>query len=49
MLNMGLKEDLDFILAETPVQKQTLLFSATMPREVMRISKTIWSTQKLLK
>lgn len=38
MLNMGFKDDLDTILAETPEEKQTLLFSATMPKEVMRIS-----------
>lgn len=40
MLNMGFKEDLDFILAETPSTKQTLLFSATMSREVLRMTKT---------
>lgn len=34
MLNMGFKEELDAILAETPAVKQTLLFSATMPREI---------------
>jgi ATP-dependent RNA helicase DeaD len=39
MLNMGFKDDLDTILAETPEEKQTLLFSATMPKEVMRITK----------
>ena len=39
MLNMGFKDDLDTILAETPSEKQTLLFSATMPKEVMRITK----------
>ena len=39
MLNMGFKDDLDTILKETPKEKQTLLFSATMPKEVMRISK----------
>ena len=39
MLNMGFKDDLDIILAETPEKKQTLLFSATMPKEVMKISK----------
>ena len=48
MLNMGFKEDLDFILAETPVQKQTLLFSATMPREVMRISKNYMVNPKTI-
>ena len=48
MLNMGFKEDLDFILAETPAQKQTLLFSATMPREVMRISKNYMVSPKTI-
>ncbi|MBN1414795.1 MAG: DEAD/DEAH box helicase [Bacteroidales bacterium] len=40
MLNMGFKDDLDAILSETPKEKQTLLFSATMPSEVARIAKT---------
>ncbi|MBO6518155.1 MAG: DEAD/DEAH box helicase [Bacteroidia bacterium] len=39
MLNMGFKDDLDFILSNTPSERQTLLFSATMPREVSRIAK----------
>lgn len=39
MLNMGFKEDLDKVLEVTPVDKQTLLFSATFPREVERIAK----------
>lgn len=39
MLNMGFKEDLDFILKETPRQKSTWLFSATMPNEVEKIAK----------
>ncbi len=38
MLNMGFKDDLDFILSHTPEVRQTLLFSATMSREVLRIS-----------
>lgn len=38
MLNMGFKEDLDSILAQTPVDKYTLLFSATMPEEVEEIA-----------
>lgn len=40
MLNMGFKEDLDSILETTPAEKQTLLFSATMPKDVMRIAET---------
>ena len=39
MLTMGFKEELDAILDQTPDTKQTLLFSATMSREVERISK----------
>ena len=38
MLNMGFKDDLDFILSHTPDERQTLLFSATMSKEVLRIS-----------
>ena len=38
MLNMGFKEELDAILAAAPAQRQTLLFSATMPAEVSKIA-----------
>lgn len=40
MLNRGFREDLDTILETTPPDKQTLLFSATMPDHVARISRT---------
>ena len=43
MLNMGFKEDLDTILNQTPEEKNTWLFSATMPDEVLRISKNYMS------
>ena len=39
MLNMGFKEDLDIILAETPKEKRTFLFSATMPGEIAAIAR----------
>ena len=39
MLNMGFKEDLDIILAETPEEKQTLLFSATMSSEIIALTR----------
>lgn len=38
MLNMGFKEELDSILETTPAAKRTLLFSATMSRDVERIA-----------
>ena len=39
MLSMGFKDDLDAILETSPAEKQTLLFSATMPQEIVSISK----------
>ena len=39
MLNMGFKEELDKVLEATPETKQTLLFSATFPREVEAIAR----------
>ena len=38
MLNMGFRDELDGILEKTSEAKRTLLFSATMPREVARIA-----------
>ncbi len=38
MLNMGFRDELDGILAETPETKRTGLFSATMPKEIRDIS-----------
>ncbi|MEZ5105503.1 MAG: DEAD/DEAH box helicase [Draconibacterium sp.] len=38
MLSMGFKDDLDAILENSPEEKQTLLFSATMPNEIVAIS-----------
>ncbi|MCE3259996.1 MAG: box helicase domain protein, partial [Bacteroidetes bacterium] len=46
MLNMGFKDDLDIILRETPDQKNTWLFSATMPKEVERIARTYMENPK---
>ena len=39
MLNMGFKDELDKVLEATPDTKQTLLFSATFPREVEAIAR----------
>ncbi len=39
MLSMGFRDDLESILSGTPANRQTLLFSATMPDEVRRITK----------
>src|SRR5580698_6553765 len=39
MLNMGFKDDIEFILQNTPKREATWLFSATMPPEIRRVSK----------
>lgn len=39
MLNMGFQEDIEKILQQTPEERRTMLFSATMPTEIARIAK----------
>nr|WP_237212611.1 DEAD/DEAH box helicase [Ruegeria lacuscaerulensis] len=38
MLDLGFREDLEFILDETPTERQTLLFSATVPRAIANLA-----------
>ncbi|WP_226689630.1 DEAD/DEAH box helicase [Ruegeria arenilitoris] len=38
MLDLGFREDLEFILDETPTDRQTLLFSATVPRAIATLA-----------
>lgn len=40
MLNMGFKDELDAILAQAPEQRRSLLFSATLPKEVEEIARS---------
>jgi len=40
MLNMGFKDDIDEILAGVPAERNTLLFSATMSKDIERIART---------
>ncbi len=37
MLNMGFREDIETVLKAVPEERQTVLFSATMPKEIMDI------------
>lgn len=41
MLDMGFKDDLDTIVAATPQNRQTLLFSATYPQSIAAMSATV--------
>jgi ATP-dependent RNA helicase DeaD len=38
MLDMGFIDDIEFIIRHVPKNRQTLLFSATMPKEIVRLS-----------
>ncbi|MBE6033688.1 MAG: DEAD/DEAH box helicase [Clostridiales bacterium] len=38
MLNMGFREDIDTIFCEMPKERQTMLFSATMPNGILEIA-----------
>ncbi len=44
MLNMGFREDIEFILGNTPNRNSIWLFSATMPSEVKQVSKRFMTT-----
>jgi ATP-dependent RNA helicase DDX21 len=39
MLNMGFQEDVELILNGVPKERQTMLFSATMPQWVRRLAR----------
>lgn len=49
MLNMGFREDIETILGETPRERQTILFSATMPQPILDITKEYMRDPQLVK
>ena len=49
MLNMGFREDIEVILKDAPEERQTVLFSATMPRPIMEITKNYQKNAQLVK
>ncbi|MGJ9459412.1 DEAD/DEAH box helicase [Oceanobacillus sp. CF4.6] len=49
MLNMGFIDDIRDILKGIPSERQTLLFSATMPKEIRNIATTLMKTPKEVK
>ncbi|WP_081657491.1 DEAD/DEAH box helicase [Pseudovibrio exalbescens] len=40
MLDLGFREDLEFILGAAPVERRTLMFSATVPKQIAALAKT---------
>ena len=49
MLEMGFREDIEEILSRTPHQRQTMLFSATIPDEVRQIADNYQKDPKFIK
>ena len=49
MLNMGFREDMEAILQHAPDERQTVLFSATMPKPILEITKKFQTNPKLVK
>jgi ATP-dependent RNA helicase DeaD len=48
MLNMGFKEDIETILLDTPEDRQTVLFSATMPPAILALTKQFQKDPQLI-
>ncbi|MEG1179567.1 MAG: DEAD/DEAH box helicase, partial [Oscillospiraceae bacterium] len=48
MLSMGFKEDIETILKDTPADRQTVLFSATMPPSILALTKQFQKSPKLI-
>ena len=49
MLNMGFRDDIETILSGMPEERQTVLFSATMPRPIMEIAKKFQKDAEIVK
>jgi ATP-dependent RNA helicase DeaD len=49
MLDMGFREDIESILADMPEDRQTILFSATMSKPIMSITKRFLNDPILIK
>lgn len=49
MLNMGFLEDMETILSELPEERQTVMFSATMPQAIAEIAKKFQKEPQLVK
>ena len=49
MLDMGFREDMETILTETPEDRQTVMFSATMPKAIMDIARNFQIDARIIK
>ena len=49
MLNMGFREDIETVIKSLPEERQTILFSATMPKPILEITKQYQQNPVLIK
>nr|WP_319643593.1 DEAD/DEAH box helicase [Methanovulcanius yangii] len=49
MLDMGFRDDIETIIRETPKDRQTILFSATLPKPILEISKKFQTNPEMVK
>ncbi|MBB2181367.1 DEAD/DEAH box helicase [Lachnospiraceae bacterium MD1] len=49
MLNMGFREDIETILSQVPEERQTVLFSATMPGPILEIARTYQNNAEMIR
>ena len=49
MLNMGFREDIETILSQVPEERQTVLFSATMPAPILDIARTYQKNAEIIR
>ena len=49
MLDMGFREDIELILEQTPAERQTTFFSATMSKEILELTKKYQDDPELIK
>lgn len=49
MLDMGFREDMETILTGVPEERQTIMFSATMPKAIMDIARTFQKDAQVIK
>lgn len=48
MLSMGFREDIETILTVTPLERQTILFSATMPSEILALTRKFQNNPQMV-
>lgn len=49
MLNMGFLEDMETILSQLPTERQTIMFSATMPPEIQKIAESFQKDPQVIR